>query len=808
MKSFCKIFLTLFPFALLAQSTPTPSISSFTTNFQLTRGFFDVYWDENSGKLYLQIDQWDDEFLYVNSLASGVGSNDIGLDRNQLGQNRIVKFIKIGPKVLLIQPNQDYRAISDSEYEVASVEEAFASSVIWGAKVEAINGQSVLVDLTPLLLSDAHSISETLKSSRQGTYKINPNTSAVYLPKTKNFPENSEFEAITTFDGEPGGSEIRSVVPTPTNITVRQHHSFIKLPDDEYEPRIFLPASGYFPHAYFDYATPIDQPIEKQFIYRHRLTYYLNEDSTALVANPIIYYVDRGTPEPIRSALIEGASWWNEAFEASGFKDGFQVKVLPEGADPMDVRYNMINWVHRSTRGWSYGSSISDPRTGEILKGHVLLGSLRVRQDFLIAQGLLEAYVDGLNPDPALMEFALARLRQLSAHEVGHTLGLSHNFAASVNSRASVMDYPHPLVTIGNNGKIDLSNAYSAGIGEWDIRTILYGYANFDGDEKQALMNILNENIELGLNYLSDRDARDPAGANPDAHLWDNGASPHEELSRISRVRDLALKNFSIFQIPTNTPMANLENVLVPVYLMHRYQVEAAVKVIGGLNYTYSLRGQKNANPTIVNDDDQRSAFGEVLKTIKPEFLTLSENILQLIPPQPAGYSRNRELFKTRTGPTFDPISAAESSADHTLKLLLHPARLSRIIEHHARYPEMLSLPEYFTFLISNNSATPDNLLSREINRMIQKRVLEYLLNLAGTKTINQQVSAVALSAVSGLDQQYRNRMKETTEAEETAHLSYMVNEIRLFRENPVNYKWVDVPALPDGAPIGCTMMD
>ena len=277
--------------------------------------------------------------------------------------------------------------------------------------------------------------------------------------------------------------------------------------------------------SYADYATPIQDPLVKRFIIRHRLR---KKDPTAPLSDPvqpIVYYVDRGAPEPIRSALIEGASWWSQAFVAAGYKNAFQVKELPEGVDPMDVRYNVIEWVHRSTRGWSYGTSIIDPRTGEIIKGHVSLGSLRVRQDFLIAQGLVEAYANGATPDPRLLELSLARLRQLAAHEVGHTLGLQHNFAASTQNRASVMDYPPPLVSIDSKGNIDLSQAYATGIGAWDKRTILYGYREFPNgtDEAAGLASILQENIAQGLRYLTDADARPPGSANPFAHLWDSG---------------------------------------------------------------------------------------------------------------------------------------------------------------------------------------------------------------------------------------------------------------------------------------------
>lgn len=791
------------------KESDTPTIAKKTENFQALDGYFKYYWDEKGGKIWLEIDRWDSEFLYVNSLSAGIGSNDIGLDRNQLGNDRVVKFTRSGPKVLLVQPNYKFRAVSDMAAERESVEEAFASSVIWGFKVEAETEETVLIDLTPLLLSDAHGVAARLKRNKQGNYKVDAGRSAVYMARTKNFPKNSEFEAITTFTGEATGGYIRSVAPTADAVTVRQHHSFIELPDDNYTPRVFDPRSGFIPTSYYDYATPIDQPLVKRFILRHRLE---KKDPTAAVSEavePIVYYLDRGTPEPIRSALLEGAAWWNQAYEAAGYKDAFQVKVLPEGADPMDVRYNMINWVHRSTRGWSYGSSVVDPRTGEIIKGHVLLGSLRVRQDFLIAQGLVEAYADGEEADPRLLEMALARLRQLSAHEVGHTIGLTHNFAASYNDRASVMDYPHPYIALDDNGEIDFSQAYDVGIGDWDKRMILFGYQDFpEGtNEQEALDKIIAENIRLGYRFISDRDARPAGGAHPVAHLWDNGESAVAELKRLSEVRAKALSQFSEKNIAPGAPMATLENVLVPLYLAHRYQVEGVAKVIGGVNYTYAVRGDGAPTNEMVADVDQREALNALLATLSPEFLSIPESVIQLIPPQPMGYSRDRELFKIHTGLTFDPLAAAESSAEHTLSFLLNPQRLARVVEQHARDPRRMSLPNLLRQLEVTIGTVPNSAsgYDKEVARIVQKLTLRHLLQLAGDKGIMQQVSAAAIWKVNQLEKQLSTaRDAAANDADLQAHLTYLVEQIRQFKSSPEDYKVPEAPDMPDGSPIGC----
>ncbi|RMG79907.1 MAG: DUF5117 domain-containing protein [Bacteroidetes bacterium] len=807
-------FLAIVSFSFLPQKSfaqPADSIAKKVANMQAFPGFFNFYWDENAGKIWLEIDKTDYEFLYVNSLPAGIGSNDIGLDRGQLGRERVVRFFHSGNKILLIQTNYDYRADSPNPDERKSVEEAFAQSVLWGFKIEARQGDRFLVDATDFILNDAHQVALKLKKSKQGTYKLNPGASAIYLPRTKNFPENTEFEAILTFAGEPQHEWIRSVAPSPESVTVREHHSFVKLPDDKYRPRPFDPRCGFGSIRYQDYATPIGTPLTQRFIIRHRLEKKNPGAAKSEPVEPIIYYVDRGAPEPVKSALMEGASWWNQAFEAAGYINAFQVRELPPDADPMDVRYNLIQWVHRSTRGWSYGASVVDPRTGEIIKGHVSLGSLRVRQDFLIAQGLLPAYEkDGRTPDPQLLEMALARLRQLAAHEVGHTLGLAHNFAASVNNRASVMDYPHPYIELKPDGTLDFSKAYDDKIGEWDKRTILYGYQDFPAgtDESAELQNILKENIARGFLFISDRDARPAYGAHPFAHLWDNGTSAVEELERLKILRKTALKNFGPDNIPIGSPMADLERVLVPVYLMHRYQVEAAAKLIGGVNYAYAVRGDGQPTNEPVAESTQRQAAESLIGTLTPEFLAFPPHIIALIPPQPLGYERDRELFKTKTGLTFDPFTAAESSANHTLDFLLNPERLARLEEQYARSggKRQFNTQKLIGMLFEATSGqTPTSPMNAELSRMVEKLLVQHLIQLAGNPKINQQVAAIALESLQEAAQKFA-RQANTNDPQMRAHYKKMVQDIELFKKDPAQFKMPATPKMPAGSPIGCEM--
>ena len=762
---------------------------------EISEGYFDFAWDAETGKVWLYVDKIDEEFLYVNSLPAGVGSNDLGLDRGQLGRERIVKFTRSGNKLLLTHINYDYRAVSDNILEKQSVEQAFAQSVLFGFKIEEETDGNLKVDFTQFLMQDMHGVVNRLASAGQGNYRLDASRSAVYLPRTKSFPENTEFEVTLTFTGTPKGGYIRSVTPSPEAVTVRQHHSFIKLPDDNYEPRIFDPRSGYNALQFFDYATPIEESLVKRYIVRHRLEKKDPSAARSEAIEPIIYYLDPGCPEPIRSALIEGASWWNQAYESAGYIDAFQVKVLPADADPMDVRYNLIQWVHRSTRGWSYGASVVDPRTGEIIKGHVSLGSLRVRQDFLIAQGLKAPYKEGQEDVSPQLGLALARLRQLSAHEVGHTIGLSHNFASSVNNRASVMDYPHPLIEL-KDGKVSFSNAYDVGIGEWDKRTVLYGYQDFPDNvnEAGALREILRENERLGLYYISDRDARPLGGAHPIAHLWDNGKNPAAELDRKLELRKQAMDSFGLNNIPDGTPTGMLENVFVPLYLAHRYQVEAAAKMVGGVEYNYGVKGDQITEVRPVNSIDQRKAMTSVLSTLSPDVLMIPDHVLKLIPPQPIGYNRNRELFKLYTGLTFDPLAAAESAAHHSMHLLMHPERLARILEQGAIY-NMTSLDYYLSQIADVVHLDGNSKYATEIIQMTEKLFMVELFKVINHRGANQQVKAYALEALMRL----KNRISNSS-----AHGLYVQTEINRFLNAPEQYPMPEAKPMPDGSPIGC----
>ncbi|MBV9296134.1 MAG: zinc-dependent metalloprotease [Acidobacteriaceae bacterium] len=778
-----------------AESAPQ-SLASRIAGLRKFEGFFPLYWDEHTGKMWLEIDRFNQEFLYVTALSAGVGSNELGLDRGSMNAPQVVQFERSGPRILLIESNYRFRATGADAAEHGAEIDSFARSTLWGFDVVAEQGSRVLVDATAFFLRDAARVSERLQGAKQGAYHTDATRCAFYLPLTNAFPKNTEIETTLTFTGEPTGEQIREVTPSPEAVTVREHQSFVALPDPGYKPRMQDPRAGYFSTEFLDFSAPVDQPVMKRYIARHRL---VKKDPNAAISepvDPIVYYVDPGAPAPIREALIEGASWWNQAFEAAGFRNAFQVKVLPAGVDPMDVRYNIIQWVHRSTRGWSYGNSLIDPRTAEIIKGIVSLGSLREHQDYLIFESLLAPHVQGHDDTKPLIDAVYARLRQLAAHEVGHTLGLEHNYIASTQGRASVMDYPGPWIELRQDNSFDLSKAYATGIGEWDKVAITWGYSQFSEgtDEHAALDKIITDAAQRGITFITDADSRPPGSAHPKSHLWDNGPNAVDELNRLLKIRSIALSRFGENNIEPGAPMATLEEVLVPLYFLHRYQTEAASKVLGGNEYTYALRGDGQPTTRNVPPEEQRRALKALLETIDPAVLTLPQRVLALIPPRPPGYPRTVETFPSRTGVTFDPLAAAESAADMTVALILNPQRAARLVQYHAQNSNNPGLFEVINTLVTATwrVKVPSG-LEGETVRLVQYVVLRHLMALALDESSSLEVRADATNALRQLKSDVTHNYPNP----------YALSLIEKFEKDP---KQLDLPKpvqAPPGQPIG-----
>ena len=716
-----------------------------TTGAVRRDGLFVTWLDAKAGRLLVELPKPAGprnicgSFLYVEGILTGLGSNPVGLDRGQLGDARVVEFRRVGGRVLLEQPNLRYRARSSDSSEVRAVRESFATSVLWGGEITAETRDGrLLVDLTPFLVRDAHGSAARLKAASQGTFGLDKDRSALEPGACLSFPDNLEFEALLTFTGEEPGGEVRGTAPTPQAITLIQHHSFVRLPDDGYQPRAWDPRSGSFEVLFADYAQPIAADIDIRWLVRHRLEKVDPSAARSRVKKPIVYYVDAGAPEPIRSALVESASWWARAFEAAGFVDAFEVRLLPPDAHPLDVRYHVIQWVHRATRGWSYGGGVVDPRTGEMIKGHVTLGSLRVRQDRMIFEGLLGAENSGTGAPDDPVVLSLARIRQLAAHEVGHTLGFTHNFAASTYAgRASVMDYPAPLVRVRADSTLDVSEAYATGVGAWDVQATRYAYTQFapGADERAGLAAILAENRAQGYLYLTDDDTRPAGAAHPLAAMWDNGSDPVAELGRALEVRRIALSRFGERCVVPGTPLSTLGEVLVPLYFHHRYQLEATAKLIGGLEYSYAVRGDGAPPARPVAAERQRAALDAVLATLDPVRLDLPDSLFGMLPPRSVDYPPRREFFAGRTSPAFDALGIAASAADLAVSTLLPPERLARLADLHRRDPRMPGVDEVLAALKRRvfDAPSPASPRLQELRRTVQQATVRRLLMAAGS---------------------------------------------------------------------------
>jgi hypothetical protein len=793
---------------------PLPGIAKLTASLDKREGLLTFYADRQRGKIWLEVPPAKGprgevaSYIYQEGLVTGLGSNPVGLDRGQAGDTRIVTLRRVGGRVLVEMPNLKFRALTENTAEQKAVRESFATSVLWGGEIAAMEPDGrALVDFTSFLVRDAHGIAARMKTAGQGIWSLDGKRSAADLEDCLAFPENLELEVLLTYQSADPGPLIRETAPAAGSVTLVQHYSLVRLPDDGYKPRRFDPRAGYFGIEFLNYAAPLGEPIETRWLSRHRLEKVDPTAARSRVKKPIVYYIDNAAPEPVRSALMEGVSWWKEAFDKAGFIDAFEVKVLPKDAHPLDVRYNVVQWVHRSTRGWSYGGGVIDPRTGEILKGQVTLGSLRVRQDRLIFEGLAGADKTGSGAPDDPIQLSLARIRQLGAHEVGHSLGLSHNFAASTYGRASVMDYPAPLVGITPDGKLDFSKVYAVGVGAWDDQAIRYGYSEFPPgtDEPKALDAIVRDGLAHHLIYLTDQDARPEGSASPLAHLWDNGPDAAEGLKHALAVRRIALSHFGEHNIASGQPLSLLQEVLVPVYFHHRYELEAASKMVGGLEYTYALRGDGQPPSKPVAAADQRRALAAVLEVLSPEALDLPEPVIDLLLPRPGEFRNNEEMFTGLTSPTFDPLSAAATASDMAVRLLLQPERTARLVDFHRRDPALPGLEEVIKGLEDKTfgGAPPKTPRLAEIRRSEQWVVVRRLIGLASDPMAASGVRARVDSALRSLGKKLG--AVGGPDSAEAVQRTFLAGEISRYlqRPQPDTGKRPEPIQPPPGQPIG-----
>ena len=784
-----------------ANAQEMPTIGETVAGNTAIEGYFNLYWDDASGNLYWEIDKLDTEFLYQISMGSGLGSNPIGIDRGQLRGTYVLAAQRVGPRVLLVEPNYRYRATSDNPLEVQAVNDAFAPSVIWGFDIVAAEGDSVLVDATNFFLRDARDVVGQIARSNQGAFSLDTSRSALFLDNTAGYPENVEVEAMLTFTSSNPGNLVNSVAASGNSITLRQHHSIVKLPDDNFEPRLADPRIGTFGPTIQDYGTDIDTDKNVRLVARHRLEKVDPTAARSRAVEPIVYYVDSGTPEPIKTALIEGASWWNQAFDAAGFIDAFQVRELPAGADAQDVRYNMIHWTHRRTRGYSYGGSVQDPRTGEIIKGNVNLGSLRLRQDYLMGQALVPAFdymAEVVADTSASVNMALDRVRQLSAHEVGHTLGFPHNYIASAYGRESVMDYPAPLIEITDDGRIDLSNAYVQRIGEYDKLAVRYAYSQFapDADAAEELAAIVQESLDTGLIFMDHNNNNFRGAGHQFAGVWDNGDNLVEHLKHEIEVRRIGLENFSQNVIDRGTPISELEWALLPLYMHHRFQLNSAAQSVGGADYRYAVRGDGQLPLTIVEADEQRDALETVLSTLTPEFLAIDPEILKMLPPSAHRYATG-EAFPGRTQLLFDPLGAAEAAASLTLEILLHPARMARLVAYGSLgdYPNLEEVVDRLLEVTWDAPAQGSDYLTQVLH-VAQRVTINEMMTQATSDENSGEVRAVLTQALARLASSLESIRSPSS------HQATAVADIRRWQADPTRNVPAKALTMPPGDPI------
>ena len=795
-----RIFIGLVALFILAACQPATKTSDPLAGLDHRAGFIDLYVDKNENKVLAKLPEVDDDgvslrLIHTARLTAGLGSNPVGLDRGWGDSGKIIVFRKIGNKVIIEAENTLYRANPNNPLEERAVRESFARSFL--ASADIVKGSDgLIIDLTDFLTSDILGLKQYLKDRGEGSFAIAKDRTLVDTNNVFAFPDNVEMDVFFTLSSDKPGREFSTTAANGKDATLIQHHSFVRLPEEGYTPLPADPRTGAIEVVHYDYSAALSDQIETHIARRYRL----QKNEAGETINPIVFYIDSGAPEPIRQALIDGAEWWTEAFAAAGYPDGYRVEVLPEDAHPLDIRYNVVQWVHRQTRGWSYGGGVSDPRTGEMLKGHVNLGSLRVRQDRMIFEGLVGTAKTDSGADDDPVELALDRIRQLSAHEVGHALGFAHNFAASTYGKGSVMDYPAPDVRV-TDGQMDFSNTYGVGVGEWDKFAAIWLYGDLSESEREA---VVQSALDRGLAYVADSDGRSVGTAHPLGNVWDNGADPVKALEETMKVRRLALDNFGADRIQDGQPLSDLNKVIVPIYLYHRYQTAAAAKYIGGMSFNYGVNGDGQEAAEILSPYDQRRALVAVLSTLDPKALDIKDETLALLTPSLVSYSiadSDRELFRRTAFPAFDVTAAADTSADLTFDVLLNSRRAARLVEFKRRDARNLGLMDVLQATRGYVMKRPANDRTGEIAKGVQARFVFALMELADSN---------ATAGVKARTDKVLRDIRGDLRAKGSGHGLWLVSLIDAHLERPATPQVpvTKAKALPPGGPIGQGQME